>query len=196
MNSIFQALSDSQPLTPVSSSTPDHPDARTPQSVRSLDSEPMVPPSTPVVPVQGPTKPGRKRKVDRNASNTRHHHTTASVTSIEESMAGGNNSTGGLNSSNSTISTSSCAKRQIIVQNDVMDVPSNNHATSRSGHNNGTLTAPVTPGSVGHDSGSSPHHSEADNSGDSARWRKINHQPTPWDTAVRIHMSATECGFF
>lgn len=77
---------------------------------------------------------------------------------------------GGSSAENSMLN-SYCPKRQIIVQNEVMDA---------TGHNGST---PVTPG--GNDtSGSSPHHSEADNSGDSQRWRKINHQPQTWDSTV------------
>lgn len=171
---IFQVLPDSQPLTPISASTPDHPDARTPQSVRSLDSEPMIPPSAPTVSVQGPVKAGRKRK---NAKQT-------NVTANTGENLSGLHSTSHNHNHTTTHLSSPCAKRQIIVQNDVMDGTSGN-VSSNHGHN-GSLTAPVTPGSVGHDSASSPHHSEADNSGDSARWRKINHQPQSWDSSVTV----------
>jgi hypothetical protein len=86
---------------------------------------------------------------------------------------------------NASLSSPSCAKRQIIVQNDVLDgTPGNSNSSSSHGH--GSLPAPVTPGSVGHDSGSSPHHSEPDNSGDSHRWRKISHQPQNWESSVII----------
>lgn len=174
---LFQVLPDSQPLTPISSSTPDHPDARTPQSVRSLDSEPMVPPSV-TTPVQGSQKAGRKRKVDRNSA----RQSSLGVSAGESMTAAGS---GSMLGHHSTSLSSPCAKRQIIVQNDVMDGTPGNSSNSSHGHN-GSLTAPVTPGSVGHDSGSSPHHSEPDNSGDSARWRKISHQPQTWDNTVRL----------
>lgn len=162
----IQVLPDSQPLTPISASTPDHPDARTPQSVRSLDSEPMVPPTVPA-PVQA-QKSGRKRKVDRGGGRN------------TNSAGNGENMSGGLHSHNhnTTPLSSPCAKRQIIVQNEVLEGAPGGH--------NGNLTAPVTPGSVGHESGSSPHHSEPDNSGDSARWRKINHQPQTWENTVGL----------
>ncbi|XP_035703736.1 protein trachealess isoform X3 [Folsomia candida] len=175
-------LPDSQPI-----STPDHLE-RT-QSVRSLDSEPMVPPSVVPTPVQGPQKSGRKRKgIDRNSV----RQSNSSASSATDNMTPSGSSSAGMLSSGHAHSLSSpCAKRQIIVQqqltqpqNEVMDgTPGGNSSNSSHGHN-GSLTAPVTPGSVGHDSGSiSPHHSEPDNSsGDSARWRKINHQPHAWES--------------
>ncbi len=188
----FQVLTDSQPLTPISSSTPDHHDARTPQSVRSLDSEPMIPPSVPPTPIQGPQKPGRKRKVDRNSVRQTHSASTSGGGGGENNMtttgSSGMHSHNSSNQQHSSLS-SPCAKRQIIVQNEVMDgTPGNSSSSSSHGGHNGSLTAPVTPGSVGHDSGSSPHHSEPDNSGDSARWRKINHQPHTWESTVYTYL--------
>jgi len=71
---------------------------------------------------------------------------------------------------------------------------------TNSSSNNSGRGGPVTPGSVGaHDSGSSPHHSEVDNnSGDSARWRKLNHHPssTPWgEPATNTPVSVNETTF-
>jgi hypothetical protein len=136
----------------------------------------MVPPSIPT-PAQGSHKVGRKRKVDRNSA--RQANNGGGAVNVGENM------TPSMLAHNHN--TSSCAKRQIIVQNDVMDGTTGNSSNSSHGHNNnGSLTAPVTPGSVGHDSGSSPHHSEPDNSSDSVRWRKISHQPQTWDNTVII----------
>ena len=178
----FQVLPESQPLTPISTSTPDHGDARTPQSVRSLDSEPsslVVPPVINVTPT--PVKGNqRKRKMDRASINqttgathsSRNHSTTPvgdDMTPLGLSMEAPSTNT----------QPSPCAKRQIIVQNEVMD---GSHTNSHGNH-----VGPVTPASVSHESGSSPHHSsiEADNSGDSARWRKVSHQ-SHWESTVSI----------
>ncbi|CAG7822343.1 unnamed protein product, partial [Allacma fusca] len=172
-----QVLPESQPLTPISTSTPDHADARTPQSVRSMDSEPLViPPVANVNPA--PVKANqRKRKIDRASinhnSSSRGHTGPASTSEDLPSIGLPMDAPSNNNQSNHS---SPCAKRQIIVQNDVMD--------GTSSHSHGNHTGSVTPASVGHDSGSSPHHSsiEADNSGDSARWRKVSH-PSHWDSS-------------
>lgn len=104
---LLQVLPDSQPI-----STPDHLE-RT-QSVRSLDSEPMVPPSVVPTPVQGPQKSGRKRKgIDRNSV----RQSNSSASSATDNMTPSGSSSAGMLSSGHAHSLSSpCAKRQIIVQ--------------------------------------------------------------------------------
>lgn len=196
----YQVLPDSQPLTPISTSTPDHP--RTPQSVRSLDSEPMIPPP-PVAPVASSVvsgkSSGRKRKMDRGGGSRNVGSVTA--TTIDESisaaaalhMDAGNPTTssrghGGTTSSHTSNSHSSpCAnKRQIIVQNEMMESPVSNSVnsatTSSSGQGQGIN------GNSGHESGASPHTNsgnDPDNAVETARWRKTGGSHSQaWDASV------------
>lgn len=187
-----QVIPESQPLTPISTSTSDHP--RTPQSVRSLDSEPMIPPP----PVAAPTSSssgksnGRKRKLER-AGVTR---TSSSVTgSIDENISAASalhmdSSTpsrghGSTTSHTSNSHSSPCAnnKRQIIVQNDMMESPT----TSGQGHG--------INGNSGHESGASPHtNSDPDSSLDTARWRKTTGgHSQAWDASVSDPSTILTC---
>ena len=187
----LQVLPESQPLTPISTSTPDHGDARTPQSVRSLDSEPpsslVIPPVVNVTPT--PVKANqRKRKIDRGSINQGSNHSSRNHNAATPVGGDGNITPLGLPmEAPSTNQPSPCAKRQIIVQNEVMD----------GSHPHGNHAGPVTPASVNHESAASPHHSssiEADNSGDSARWRKVSHQ-SHWESAVSTGLSALKLQF-
>ena len=186
-------IPETQPLTPISTSTPDHPEARTPQSVRSLDSEPFTNPIPPSSAKNTPAQPGgkgRKRKLDRTNQNvTRATTPSNSMVNGDEGHSGPMhlNPTAGNhahhNPHNHNHSTP-CAKRQIIVQNELMD---GNGAGSISGTTNGGGS--ITSGSVTNENGTStsPHHSsiDTDNSGDSIRWRK-NHHQGHWDGPVCI----------
>lgn len=156
---------ESQPLTPISSTTPDHGDARTPQSVRSLDSEPFVP-----VPVKS-TK-GRKRKLERKGSN-------GNVTQMGLDSGVGHQTV----ENHSHSHPSNCSKRQIIVPNEISDggKPVVANGGMESGMSNGISATSVH---VDNMSNASPHNSsiETDNSGDSTRWRKSSHQH--WSASV------------
>lgn len=134
--------------------------------------------------------------MDRGAT----HRNSGAVSSIDEgisaaaalhhSLEGTTTSSRGHASTSHTSNSHSspCAnKRQIIVQNDIMESPVSNSvnssatATSSSGQGQGIN------GNSGHDSGASPHtnsSSDPDNSGESARWRKSGAHSQAWEASV------------
>lgn len=151
---------ESQPLTPISSSTPEHVEVRTPQSVRS-EAEPFA--ST--IPPQ-PTKvtKGRKRKVERvNAK-------SPVVNGDECPDSGPNHAHNNLHNHHNP-----CSKRQVIVQNEVLDIPNGLQNGGSSLVDTSTSASPhLHLRNI-----DSEHHSEA-----AVRWRKGQNQGH-WDGAVR-----------
>jgi len=164
---------ESQPLTPVSSCTPDHADARTPQSIRSLESEPLI---HPVVTKQS----GRKRKLDRNASKIENLPALSNQSGSVLSTPHVNHTVAHTHSSSPlrTATASPCTKRQSLGQ-------SEGTTTMESATNLSLQSQAISRTS----NGSSPHAGGIDSDSgvtDNPRWRKSVHQPPSWENAVSL----------